>query len=84
MKRFIPKLAGLFCLLIVTCSASDEKINATHSPQPCDEITPDAGPRVSRGPNIYFTADFIYWLSRQDGLEYANYYPECFAYAHFP
>jgi hypothetical protein len=35
-------------------------------------ITPDAGPRVARGADVFVTADFIYWNVRQDGLAYAN------------
>ena len=33
-------------------------------------ITPDAGPRVDHGIDVFITADFIYWTARMDGLEY--------------
>jgi len=36
------------------------------------EITPNAGPRVSNGVDVFFTADFIYWTARQDGMAYAR------------
>lgn len=35
-------------------------------------ITPNAGPRVSNGADVYLTADFIYWTARQDGLAYSR------------
>jgi hypothetical protein len=35
------------------------------------EITPDAGPRVACGIDLFVTADFIYWTTRMDGLGYA-------------
>lgn len=35
------------------------------------EITPDAGPRVACGTDVFITADFIYWATRMDGLGYA-------------
>ncbi len=35
------------------------------------EITPNAGPRVACGTDIFITADFIYWATRMDGLGYA-------------
>ncbi len=34
------------------------------------EITPNAGPRVSHGADVFITADFIYWTARQDGMVY--------------
>ena len=36
------------------------------------EITPNAGPRVSHGADVYITADFIYLKAAQDGIDYAN------------
>ncbi len=39
---------------------------------PCfREITPNAGPRVTSGADVFITADFIYWTARQDGMIYA-------------
>ncbi|MGE0197682.1 MAG: Lpg1974 family pore-forming outer membrane protein [Simkaniaceae bacterium] len=35
------------------------------------KITPGAGPRVQKSWNPFFTADFIYWTVRQDGMFYA-------------
>ena len=35
------------------------------------EITPNAGPRVSDGADVFITADFIYWTGREDGLGFA-------------
>ena len=34
-------------------------------------ITPNAGPVVKNGADIFVDADFIYWTARQDGLPYA-------------
>lgn len=36
------------------------------------EITPNAGPRVTNGVDVFVTADFIYWTSRQEGLAFAR------------
>ncbi len=35
------------------------------------EITPNAGPAVNGGADIFIEADFIYWYASQDGLNYA-------------
>jgi len=35
-------------------------------------ITPDAAPLVKGGANFFFTADFIYWTTRINGLDYAR------------
>ncbi len=35
------------------------------------EITPNAGPRVTNGADVFITADFLYWTARQDGMVYA-------------
>ena len=36
------------------------------------EITPNAGPRVTNGVDVFITADFIYWTSREEGLAFAR------------
>lgn len=35
------------------------------------EITPNAGPRVAHGADVFITADFIWWKVTEDGLHYA-------------
>lgn len=36
------------------------------------EITPNAGPRVAYGADVFLTADFIWWKAKQAGLTYAT------------
>jgi len=36
------------------------------------EITPDAGPRVVHGADVFITADFIWWKATQEGTDYAT------------
>lgn len=36
------------------------------------QITPNAGPTVHNGADIFITASFIYWRAYQDGLNYAT------------
>lgn len=40
--------------------------------QPSGIITPAVGPRVANGADVFLTADFIYWRTHQNGLEYAQ------------
>lgn len=35
------------------------------------EITPNAGPRVAHGADVFITADFIWWKASEEGLDYA-------------
>lgn len=35
------------------------------------EITPNAGPRVAHGADVFMTADFIWWKATEEGLKYA-------------
>ncbi|MCB1117245.1 MAG: hypothetical protein KDK50_01545 [Chlamydiia bacterium] len=37
----------------------------------CKVITPNAGPRVCMGADVFVTADFILWTYRQEGMEFA-------------
>lgn len=39
---------------------------------PKGEITPNAGPCVACGMDLFLTADFIYWTVREDNLQYAS------------
>ena len=36
------------------------------------EITPNAGPRVAHGADVFITADFIWWNAVQNGTQYAT------------
>lgn len=38
----------------------------------CQQITPNAGPTVVDGFNIFLTAEFLYWSPRVDGLTYVH------------
>jgi len=42
--------------------------------QPMQErtITPNAGPRVTNGADLFVSGDFIYWTAREEGLDYAS------------
>ena len=39
--------------------------------QPACSVLCDAGPRTCHGSDVYFSADFLLWMPRQDGLEFA-------------
>ena len=47
------------------------KIDECDMNSPACVITPDAGPRVCMGADVFVTADFILWTPRQEGLEFA-------------
>ncbi len=38
---------------------------------PCTTVTPNGGPCVMNGNDMFITADFLWWGVRQEGLEYA-------------
>ena len=63
----------------ISASLSAEMYNDTHHQMHHHsdetrfrEITPNAGPRVTNGADVFITADFIYWTARMDGLGYAR------------
>ena len=43
---------------------SDDQIDHT--------ITPNAGPRVAAGADIFITASFLWWTAHEDGLGYVG------------
>ena len=45
---------------------------AGNAPNYCEIVTPNAGPRVCKGADIFFTADFIWWKAREEGLAFAS------------
>ena len=76
LKKLLP-LAALCLLSSLDAAQGDSqprgpagKINDYHEGR-FREITPNAGPRVSDGVDVFITADFIYWTSREDGLGFA-------------
>lgn len=81
LKKLIP-LSGILlsCLTATALSAHEmhqmqqQSVGqiADHDSGKYREITPNAGPRVSEGADVILSADFIYWHSQQEGLEYAG------------
>ncbi len=72
-RKYLIALSGILC-----CSAAflhaekkqhspSDHFSSQKSPS-FREITPSAGPRVSHGVDVFITADFIYWTTRQDGM----------------
>lgn len=69
-------LAGLLCSCLFGAQQSDDM---DHQRRPAGhmqddgryrEITPNAGPRVTNGADVYIDADFIWWRVHQDGMGY--------------
>jgi len=76
-KHFLSFTAiacGLFTgVFAAQMEDSDQQLNRSSSEETqFREITPNAGPRVTNGVDVFVTADFIYWTARQDGLAYAR------------
>lgn len=63
MKKYLLPLLGLCCM----CFADEGYDTGSYR-----EITPNAGPRVSGGADVFITADFIYWKAYEEGLGYAT------------
>ena len=53
------------------CPPPAGKFDSCECPMPARIITPNAGPRVCMGADVFVTADFILWTPREEGLEYA-------------
>ena len=53
-------------------SGSAKSGQGTHQRGTFREITPNAGPRVAHGADVFITADFIWWKTVQDGTQYAT------------
>lgn len=66
--------AGIACTALTGTlfAAQDLHSTDTDSDQQPKVITPNAGPRVQDGADVFFTADFIYWSVREEGLNFAN------------
>ena len=52
-------------------NTSSQSSQGTYQRGTFREITPNAGPRVAHGADVFITADFIWWKATQDGLGYA-------------
>lgn len=77
IRKLLPILAiacGFFTPLSADVTQnSDQMIHRSSSDEMhFREITPNAGPRVTNGIDVFITGDFIYWTARQDGLGYAR------------
>jgi hypothetical protein len=72
-KKLLPA-SFLACSLTSTLAAAHMQDDTYRSSDTTHfrEITPNAGPRVTNGADVFVTADFIYWTARQDGMAYAR------------
>ncbi|WP_420421463.1 Lpg1974 family pore-forming outer membrane protein [Simkania sp.] len=52
-------------------SSQDTSGQGTYQRGTYREITPNAGPRVAHGADVFITANFIWWKATQDGTNYA-------------
>lgn len=52
-------------------SGSTQSGQGTYQRGTFREITPNAGPRVAHGADVFITADFIWWNASQEGISYA-------------
>jgi len=78
LKQFLS-FTALACGVFASSFADDmeDQNGTTINRSTCEqvnfrEITPNAGPRVTNGVDVFLTADFIYWTSRQEGLAFAR------------
>ncbi|QVL56500.1 MAG: MOMP family protein [Simkaniaceae bacterium] len=77
-RTLLIQLAGVLCLAASSLHADPYTQHGELKPstppsrgeQP-PEITPNAGPKTVWAADPFFTADFIYWTARQEGLAYA-------------
>lgn len=75
LRKLLPAVV-LACGFSASLSA-DMQNDSSHTNQTSDdtrfrEITPNAGPRVTNGADVFITADFIYWTARMEGLATAK------------
>ncbi|MCK4933971.1 MAG: hypothetical protein KAR79_00130 [Simkaniaceae bacterium] len=74
LKKLLP-LTGIVCGCLMSFVHADDtntqNTRSTNDNSHMNEITPNAGPRVSNGADVFITADFIWWNLRQDGMAYA-------------
>ncbi|MBI3211395.1 MAG: hypothetical protein HYZ47_01755 [Simkania negevensis] len=49
-----------------------QKLEQNSNNQPMEPITPNAGPRVPGGLDMFLSVDFLYWQARLDSLSYAK------------
>lgn len=60
-----PAVQPAPCAPVLTSPCEDDP-----KPPACTVLC-DAGPRTCNGSDVYFSADFLLWTPRQDGLEFA-------------
>ncbi len=73
LKKLLPAslLACAFTSTLAAAHMQDDTYQSSDTTH-FREITPNAGPRVTNGVDVFVTADFIYWTARQDGMAYAR------------
>lgn len=74
LRKLLPAVV-LACGFSASLSAdmyNNDQMHHTSDETRFREITPNAGPRVTNGADVFITADFIYWTARMDGLGYAR------------
>lgn len=65
-------MAGIFCSTVLsTALHANSSMDSTTTTTTYKEITPPAGLHIDGGAGFAISGDFIYWETREDGLEFA-------------
>ncbi|NGX51217.1 MAG: hypothetical protein K1060chlam2_01079 [Chlamydiae bacterium] len=82
LKKLWPIIGAMSVLLVAPTFADNYQQNAgmqqtksgqgTYQRGTYREITPNAGPRVANGADVFITADFIWWKAVQEGTTFAT------------
>lgn len=59
------------CCIPTCCPEIVEDCCAFNKCPPTCQVTPNAGPRVNGGADLFFTAAFTWWTAHEDGLAFA-------------
>lgn len=70
-KKLWPAL-GLICISLLNVANAHITPEEKIAKCPSKIITPNAGPHVKNGADVFLTADFIFWKAVQEGTEYAT------------
>jgi hypothetical protein len=70
VKKMLP-MASIFCTALVSSALHADSSMDTTTTTTYKEITPPAGLHIDGGAGFAISGDFLYWETRQDGLEFA-------------
>ncbi len=72
MRKFTWGISGLILTTLSSIGCADDLPSSTQGTEACGMVNPSSRYQVEKGWNMFLTTEFLWWVSKEDGLYYVQ------------